>query len=599
MAEPALKPCCEATRAEMLEHIREHYTSFPVIRDIPCRSCRQILHVRVYEPPLAEAPRPAPLSGALPADAERLSVDDLLAYDIFADIPRDAIAKHLERYEDQPPIWRRRFRAGDLICREGDYGSTAFYIVRGTVDVWLATRMAHVKSDKHEGVGRGWFGLVRTFTTGLVSAASDPREEESARRSIPIDAAVHLDYDHPVAQLGAGELFGEMTCLSFYPRSATVRAAGDCEVLEMLRSVLQDLLQKRSKIFQQRLEHNYRARALDNHLRSVPVFAGLTDAFLGRLRERVELRSYEPGEVICRQGEAADSLYLIRLGFVKVAQQHPGGELVLAYLGHGQFFGEMGLLAGGTRTASCSALDHVELVRIDKAEFDRMVAQFPEVRAQLQAEANARAQAGRLMAETAPEVPLGDFLAQGLMDAQNVLLIDLDKCTRCDECVRACADAHDGVTRLLREGLRYDKYLVATSCRQCTDPLCMIGCPVGSIRRRETLEVIIEDWCIGCGKCANQCPYGNITMHEFPAEREDPHHPGCAVLAYEDDPEHPGQRRVVLEKKALTCDLCLGLDEPSCVYACPHDAAIRVEPRRHFAAPRARAAASPLAAMAG
>ena len=99
-------------------------------------------------------------------------------------------------------------------------------------------------------------------------------------------------------------------------------------------------------------------------------------------------------------------------------------------------------------------------------------------------------------------VPLDNFLAQGLMEAQSLLLLDLDSCTRCDACVRACADAHDGVTRLMREGLRFDHYLVATSCRQCLDPLCMVGCPVGSIRRRNSLEVIIEDWCIGCGLCA-------------------------------------------------------------------------------------------------
>ena len=45
----------------------------------------------------------------------------------------------------------------------------------------------------------------------------------------------------------------------------------------------------------------------------------------------------------------------------------------------------------------------------------------------------------------------------------------------------------------MREGLRFDKYLVATSCRQCRDPLCMVGCPVGSIRRRNSLEIIIEE----------------------------------------------------------------------------------------------------------
>jgi Fe-S-cluster-containing hydrogenase component 2 len=151
-----------------------------------------------------------------------------------------------------------------------------------------------------------------------------------------------------------------------------------------------------------------------------------------------------------------------------------------------------------------------------------------------------------------------------------MLLIDLERCTRCDDCVRACADAHDGITRLVRDGLRYDKYLVATSCRSCLDPVCMIGCPVDAIHRNsESLEIIIEDWCIGCERCAKQCPYGNINMHEF------------EVL--EEDPEAPGRKKAVVEKKATTCDLCAGLSEPSCVYACPHQAAFRIGPREFFA----------------
>jgi len=166
-------------------------------------------------------------------------------------------------------------------------------------------------------------------------------------------------------------------------------------------------------------------------------------------------------------------------------------------------------------------------------------------------------------------VPLESFLAQGLMEAQSLLVLDLEKCTRCDACVTACADSHDGVTRLVREGLRFENFLVATSCRQCRDPLCMVGCPVGAIRRRNSLEVIIEDWCIGCSLCAKNCPYGNINMHSFTAQAE--------------DHEHPGQKKAVVQKKATTCDLCTEHAEPSCVYACPHDAAHRVEPRDFFA----------------
>jgi len=134
------------------------------------------------------------------------------------------------------------------------------------------------------------------------------------------------------------------------------------------------------------------------------------------------------------------------------------------------------------------------------------------------------------------------------------------------------SDAHDGVTRLVREGLRFDKYLVATSCRQCRDPLCMVGCPVGSIRRRNSLEIIIEDWCIGCGLCANNCPYGNLNMHPFEVKAADPAQPSRQIAS--------------TKRKATGCDLCMELEEPSCVYACPHDAAKRVEPLTFFASMR-------------
>src|SRR2546427_51174 len=360
-----------------------------------------------------------------------------------------------------------------------------------------------------------------------------------------------------------------MTCMSFYPRSATARAVTDCTVLEMLRNVL-DILQK-NKTFRAELEQSYRQRALDTHLRGVPVFAGLTSDFLDDLRSKVELPRYLPGQVICRQGDPADSFYLVRLGFVKVAETYPGGELVLGYLSRGDYFGEIGLLGEGVRTATCTALDHVEVVRIDGDDFRRMMNQFPRVRANLEGVARERQQQNRERLAVLRSVPLDDFLAQGLMEAQSLLVLDLERCTRCDACVRACADAHDGITRLVREGLRFDKYLVATSCRQCRDPLCMVGCPVGSIRRRNSLEVIIEDWCIGCGLCAKNCPYGNINLHPFPSEL--------------DDAAHPGHKIARVRQKATSCDLCSNTEykEPSCVYACPHDAAHRVDPTTFFA----------------
>jgi CRP-like cAMP-binding protein/formate hydrogenlyase subunit 6/NADH:ubiquinone oxidoreductase subunit I len=457
-------------------------------------------------------------------------------------------------------IIERRYKAGDIICREGEFGATAFYIVEGKAEVYLSSPIAHVKT---EGSPQGFLSKLRSM---LTSREQDHRNEESSRPFIPIDASVDLPYQNPIAELGPGELFGEMTCMSYYPRSATVRAKTDCTMLEMLRNVL-DIMQ-RNKTFRDQLDRTYRQRALSSHLRSVPVLAPLTPDFIDHLRDRVELLRFAPGQVICTQGEPADSFYLVRLGFVKVSQQRPGGELVLAYLARGSYFGEMALLTGTPRTATCSALDHVEVVRVSGEDFQLMLDRFPEIRRKLEEAATEHMEQNRLRMTQVADVSVDRFLNQGLMEAQSLLILDLDRCTRCDQCVRACADAHDGVSRLVRDGLRFDRYLVATSCRQCRDPLCMVGCPVGSIRRRNSLEVIIEDWCIGCGQCANNCPYGNINMHPFPIEL--------------DDPAYPGRRVAGMKLKATSCDLCLDHEEPSCVYACPHDAAHRVNPPEFF-----------------
>ena len=311
----------------------------------------------------------------------------------------------------------------------------------------------------------------------------------------------------------------------------------------------------------------------------MPLFASVGEEFLRYLKDKIELVSYNQSDVICKEGEDADAFYLIRSGMVRVSQAMPGGEMVRTYLSRGDFFGEIGLLRSIKRIATCSALDAVDVVKVPGAEFNLMLEKFPGVRAQLEPVAEARMAATKSRV-IPPGLRLDDYLNQGLFEAQNLLLIDLDNCTRCDACVQACAKAHDGISRLLRDGLRYDHFLVATACRSCSDPLCMTQCPVGSIRRKENLELIIEDWCIGCGKCAELCPYGNINMHPLEVTKE------VRTEVKSPNPNIPPTVKIEKKKsttyKANTCDLCTQLSVPSCVYACPHDAAKRVDPQRFF-----------------
>ena len=105
------------------------------------------------------------------------------------------------------------------------------------------------------------------------------------------------------------------------------------------------------------------------------------------------------------------------------------------------------------------------------------------------------------------------------------------------------------------------------------DPYCLVGCPVDAIHRDgDSLEIAIEDYCIGCGLCADNCPYGNINMHGFPKQEVDAS--GKLKTVYQ---EVEGKKMPVVQQRATTCDLCRSVDgKPSCVYACPHEAAFRM-----------------------
>jgi Fe-S-cluster-containing dehydrogenase component len=159
-----------------------------------------------------------------------------------------------------------------------------------------------------------------------------------------------------------------------------------------------------------------------------------------------------------------------------------------------------------------------------------------------------------------------DFLADGrFLNGTETMLINLDRCTRCDDCVRACAATHDNNPRFIRQGPKHDNLMVANACMHCVDPVCMIGCPTGAIARdAETGLVRINDrTCIGCGTCANSCPYEAIRMVEI---RE----PGGAFLVDE------ATQQPIL--KATKCDFCAGqLTGPACQNACPHDALVRID----------------------
>jgi Fe-S-cluster-containing hydrogenase component 2 len=325
----------------------------------------------------------------------------------------------------------------------------------------------------------------------------------------------------------------------------------------LIRTPALRFLQRSAPGFKDFVDKRYRSRTLATHLRRVALFASCDEALIRALRDRVELLSFEPGELIVEEGSPAESFYLVRGGYVKVSARSGAAELALTYLGKGDYFGEAALLLDESWPFSFSAIESVELVRMTRTDFEDLLRAHPDLRQELWAVTLERLkQRGDAIRHPTGSEYLQMAVQTGLIHGESVLMIDLNTCTRCDDCVRACADTHGGIPRFIREGFKFKNWLVPTSCYQCTDPVCMIGCPTGAITRPiGTTEVSIDPLtCIGCGNCARRCPWGNIVNVPY---------------------SHPVLKKEI--QLATKCDLCLGRGAgPACVQMCPHGSAVRV-----------------------
>jgi len=284
---------------------------------------------------------------------------------------------------------------------------------------------------------------------------------------------------------------------------------------------------------------------------------------------------------------------------------------VLAYLRAGDFFGEMALFETGVRWSSVLTAGKCELIKIGGSDFLDLCRRFPEIEVEVRKVIARRHEQERTITPELSQL-LRNMGQLGVIQADALLVMDLDLCIKCDNCVRACESLH-GQSRLIRNGIQLGKYLVPSACRHCDDPKCMNACPTGALKRRPEGEIYFQyDMCIGCGNCAIACPYDNIAMIDTPTfDRaqarksrimNDPDFFRPYPVASHDVADEGwfsrlfgrGRQAKSKRKPALTqtggvpshvplafpikCDLCDGLPFMGCVHSCPTGAAIRIDP---------------------
>jgi CRP-like cAMP-binding protein len=105
---------------------------------------------------------------------------------------------------------------------------------------------------------------------------------------------------------------------------------------------------------------------------------------------RSEIKHYSRGETIVHEGDAGDSVFIIKSGRVSVVAHILGREISLATLSAGDFFGEVAYLTGRPRTANVVSEDDVEAYEINRFLLDEIIEKRPEILSQVDEIYNAR-----------------------------------------------------------------------------------------------------------------------------------------------------------------------------------------------------------------
>lgn len=417
---------------------------------------------------------------------------------------------------------------GDYIFKRNDYSTTFFFIVEGELDVLID------------------------------------------------------DDNEPDDHLKTGEFFGEMALVSGRRRPGTVRARTKCVLIETPRRLMQKLINSVQSM--RRVLNEVAIKSVVQ----ICIGLSLSEEELNDVASHAVLKSFEAGEELFHEGDEADGLYLIQSGSVTVSRMIAGREVVLFYVAAGNYVGEMSLISGEPRYATVRAAVATDAVLIKADRMREIIARNPEIRSELDARylqhlqdqekreqlENAPSGGGSLTSQSTQSNLISFLIQQGVGEATDVLLIDESLCVRCNLCEEACANTHGGASRLDRDtGPIFANIRVPTSCRHCEHPHCMKDCPPDAIHRAPHGEVYIDDSCIGCGNCQQNCPYDVIQMaviHEQP-ERS------LWQMLLGITPKIPGGKEGT--KVAVKCDMCKDIKEgPVCVRACPVGAALRVNP---------------------
>src|SRR6266496_660868 len=316
--------------------------------------------------------------------------------------------------------------------------------------------------------------------------------------------------DMQVAILRRGEYMGEHGMLTGQQRNVTARAQTAAVVLEVPEQVMQRLMEIVPAV-KQFFDHLSTTRSIESILKRMALFQGVADIDIRQIAEQTQVKRFDRDERLfsedSKEQPARESLHILLEGFVKVARRTAAGtgrdksdERIIAYRQSGDYFAGGLDMLGDRRAVTVTAITRTSVAVVPRQVLMSLLTRYPEVnqrfqeRLQLYRDTTVVAYSAVFepfnfsqleevnpLSDAATRAGLHSLVADGVVEGTEVLVIDLDKCIHCNECEEACARRH-GHSRMNRKGMVVGNMSIATACRQCQDPVCMLCSRAGIAR---------------------------------------------------------------------------------------------------------------------
>ncbi|MBN1128174.1 MAG: cyclic nucleotide-binding domain-containing protein [Chitinispirillaceae bacterium] len=204
--------------------------------------------------------------------------------------------------------------------------------------------------------------------------------------------------ERTVAVLSVGDCFGEIALLENIPRTATVTAITSASLLKLEKRHFEQFL-AHLPIERTRITDQIRHGKL---LMSIPLFSYLSPEQFSYLITRSSVERFAGGEVIFKQGDEGDKMYIVKDGQVSIRREESGTIILEKTLSTGSVFGEIALVKHVARTAQATAESDVELLSVEKETFYRLISKSLLTGAEIDRLADRRiAEIGALAAQKA------------------------------------------------------------------------------------------------------------------------------------------------------------------------------------------------------